>query len=361
MFCPKCGNEMPSYAKKCRVCGAEKQSATSTNNDSKKTNGCLLAIGIAIAFVVGMIFFCMALCSPLVGGDAGTIMQVVGLTAFFVAGIIITAKKKNYGLLKMIAVIAAMYYVVWFLATKNIPEFIRAIPGSDFLSVWWLYIIIVYAVAVVAMLIVTKSIAFSHKTELVGLQYIDGDLMILQGDNRYKMSGYYLMKAKLHGIVICTHMDEEDDAAGKTVVTINSAISEDELEDYCQQNPQVAKIVAYLQQKASEEEEVTVADIIHDVTPRPVIQSAGGIAAAKVMKKTHKWIKMLTFAAISLAYYLGITKLLMGMHNEKEVTNLVFGGFIVSFILLAIFLVVRHKVVLPKISGFTTNMILVLR
>ena len=153
--------------------------------------------GIIICAILGIVLFTLILASSAAGGDGGTIMHAIGWIGLSALGIFYAVKKQDRVVLIAVIIGTVAYYINWFLATNNIPEFIRAIPGSSFIFVWWLWIAVIYAAAMCVFWVYAKNFASRHFPEVVGKQFIDGDLMLLQGNNRYKMCGYYLMKARL--------------------------------------------------------------------------------------------------------------------------------------------------------------------
>ncbi|MBE5759364.1 MAG: zinc ribbon domain-containing protein [Clostridiales bacterium] len=332
-YCSECGHRIPDYTKKCRVCGSEKEESS--------------------IFRYTIIALIIIIISSWINGEIGIILQAIVMAVYFIALYRQLLENK-----KRVIITAIFYYIMWFLAKNNIPEFIRAIPGKDFVGIWLKYLIVLYITAFFVQLIVVKSFAAKYGKNLVDLQYTDSDLMILRGFNRYRMTGYYLTKAKLDRIVRFTQIKEDEETAEKTVVSINPNLSQEDRENYCSRNPQTQKIIAFLQHKEAKEEETTVVDIIHHVIPGPIIQSAGGLHTADLMKKICRRIEIMTLAAIMLAYYLGVTKLIMGMHNGKEIVNLAGSGFIISAVLLAICFALRKKFILSEISDSFTNIII---
>ena len=99
----------------------------------------------------------------------------------------------------MFAVVFIMiaYYLLVLGAVNNFPEFIRSIQGEDFVGLWWKYDIAVYVLALIAEIVVCTIITNHHKNTLINMNYSDSDLMLLQGFSSFKLTGYYLLKAKL--------------------------------------------------------------------------------------------------------------------------------------------------------------------
>ena len=169
---------------------------------------------------------------------------------------------------------------------KDFPYFIRKIPGEEVTRIIVIYVIIVFP-AILLFVRVGISIYLRCKVKNAKKEiYSDSDLMLLQGGDRYKMTGYYLLKARLHRIINYKEIKNEEMQVSSYSVDLNPELSGNVLEEYCEVNPQVKKIVHYITtQKEAGEENVRVADIIYQVKPTPEISSEGGKVADGYIKK----------------------------------------------------------------------------
>ena len=180
MICVKCGSYMPNYAKKCRICGREIPPDQGVLESIQSRLLQVLA-GVGI-FLWGMFGAVMVLVSVMFG-EMGVVVQPVGMTLLFSLLLVTQKNRQGPDFVKKLLVVAGLYYVVWGLSVNNIPEFLRAIPGSDFIPLWWLFAAAVCAAAVFLQLMLAKKAAAENREQLERLSFTDGDLMILQNYN----------------------------------------------------------------------------------------------------------------------------------------------------------------------------------
>lgn len=290
-----------------------------------------LIIGVGL-FLIFLLFI-----GPVIGGDTGLVVHVIAFTLLALAVLILRICEKPASKAILVGIMV-IYYLLVFGAVNNFPECIRIIPGNAFIKLWWTYSMAVYVLTLFAVLLAWAIIILSRKQKLSNMDYSDNDLMLLQDFSRYKLSGYYLIKAKLYGIIKYSTTKETEDTDSMVLVELNTKLPKKKLADYCDQDPQVKKIVEYLNERKEEKYEYTrVSDVVNGVKPEPEIQSAGGRAATDMLGLLKKVKTIIVWIAIALVYYVGYTKLFMGMHNGKAVEALAFGGFLISYIILAIF------------------------
>lgn len=231
--------------------------------------------------------------------------------------------KKKPGLLRKGGLTFALFLAMTFGAINDFPEVIRAIQGEDFIGIWM--VILVVALIIGTMISVRRPFAALAPLaeEAKTKQWSDSDIMWLFGLNRYKRIGYYLLKAKLHKILVFRVIEEEQTY---TRVEINPALGERELTSYCDRNPLVKQIVAYIKEKETAENPVVrVEDIVRDVNVQATVKSQGRVfweeciaKRAELYKKADKFFWWCVWGA----YYVGLTKLMLGICREKPVTNL---------------------------------------
>ena len=107
------------------------------------------------------------------------------------------------------------------LGAMNIPEFIRRIPGSEFIGIWVVWAILISTLSLVCQAVLVSSRGTKARSKLLGSVYSDMDLMILKKADRYRIIGYGLLKAKLHNVVVFTHVEAGENTAAKTLVSVN--------------------------------------------------------------------------------------------------------------------------------------------
>ena len=161
---------------------------------------------------------------------------------------------------------------------NNAPEFIRSIKGEDFIGIWLGYSLVVSIIGALIVTIVVSSFCKAKSKEANAKIYSDGDLMLIQGFDRYKRVGYYLLKAKLHNVIKYTETAPNGEVNGTIAVDINRNIPESELNKYCEQNPNVGKIVEYIKARksSSDELDIKVDDIVFNIVTNATTQSDGG-------------------------------------------------------------------------------------
>ena len=181
--------------------------------------------------------------------SSGAIGLAVVITLCTIFAIFLCVKIEYKRGVKVSAGILVIDAIVAFFATHNIPEFIRAIKGPDFLGIWAIFSLIIIGTALITGSIISLIIAKRNLEEAKNKIYADGDLMILSGFNRFRLMGYYLLKARLHGIVKEKENNPDDESGESSPIAkmiINPDISEEEQEKYFNENPQVKKIAEYI-------------------------------------------------------------------------------------------------------------------
>lgn len=298
-------------------------------------------IGICIAGFVFIALVALVFSSSEVGGEAGLALLSFSIISLSIGTFVFGIVKKKKKVIIITIIVVSIYSLMLIGVVNDEPYFIRKIQGEDFISVWAIYALIVLVIAFITEVIYT--IAYSKGKCKIAKEkiYADSDLMLLQNFDRYKLIGYYLLKAKLHNIIKYSITESSEESDSMVIVDINPDIGDEKLKKYCAENPQVNKIVDFIKsQKATVEDSgetekhtVRVADVIYNVIPNPEIQSDGGLFATNCIEKIRKVTKTIFWLGIGLIYYLNTTKLMMGMYNEKETSNLIFtyifGGFIV--------------------------------
>ena len=229
--------------------------------------------------------------------------------------------------------------VLWLICLgvmNDFPYFIRKIPGEEVTRIIVIYVVIVFPALLLFIRISSSVYLRSRVKKVKTKKYSDSDLMLLQGGDRYKMTGYYLLKAKLHRIINYTEIKNEEMQISAYSVDVNRELPANVLEEYCEANPQVKKIVHYIaEQKEAGEETVRMADIIYRVKPASEISSEGGKSADLYIKGAAYGGNTLFALYILVFIYCSITKLMMGIFNEKPTEYLV-GFTIIGLIVVCV-------------------------
>jgi len=209
---------------------------------------------------------------------------------------------------------------------KDKPSFIYKIPGETFIG-------IMIAWAVLVLPVVLRFADGKVKRYLkknVGLAkqetYSDSEIMLLKKFDRYMATGYYLLKAKLHGIIEYKETVTEETSVRTYGVELNPNLSEEKRKEYCKTMPQIANIVEYLIQKHSAgEENVRVAGLVSDVESSLEFDSKK--TAFEYVKTADDFgIGGLLFCIFTLIYTF-ITKWMMCVYNSNTPQYFVLAGF----------------------------------
>ena len=227
--------------------------------------GGLLGISLVISFLNN--FDEISLSVLVVGGCIGTCIYNIF--------------KKNRSMIILSLCLLGAYGLIYLGVLFDIPRFLRKIPGEDFMRIICFYIIIVALATYAALSVGLRYLAARKAKEAGEKIYSDSDLLILQGVDRFQLMGYYLCKARLHNIIryrIYPGMEEDDDS--NVLLDVNPDVDPDTRAQYCKENPQVARIVEFIEQHKNIEKSAnalpSLVDIISGVHPSPIIQSDGG-------------------------------------------------------------------------------------
>ena len=291
----------------------------------KKSTAAQFFIGFGL-FVLAE-FIAMALSGMFFGMESENEPKMLAFVFIFMAPIfvaLIGIWKKKPGLLRKGGLTFALFLAMTFGAINDFPEVIRAIQGEDFIGIW--FIILVAALILGMLVSVRRPVAFFRPLaeEAKGMQWSDSDIMWLSGFDRYRRTGYYLLKARLHKILVLRVVEAEQTY---TCVEINPAFGEAELTSYCAKNPLVGRIVEYIKERQSSEKPVVrVAEIVRDLNVQALEKSPGRIFWHECMEKrkeVYGKADKIFWWCIWGAYCIGIMKLMLGICNEKPVEILV--------------------------------------
>ena len=137
-------------------------------------------------------------------------------------------------------------------------------------------------------------------------RYTDSDLMAIRKFVRVRVVGYYLLKAKLDGMV--EHAWKSGDENAVAVHTLRSAeVSAEEREAYCAKNPQVAGILEYL----DSHEDADPADIVavlRDVDPEPGDRTGAGLCTEKCYLLVKRFALAAALVCAALVWMPGFMK-----------------------------------------------------
>jgi len=233
-----------------------------------------------------------------------------------------------------------IFFLVYFtvvdsLASRDIPELIRKIPGTSFIGLLILWILFVFAVTGIILLIVFTGVTKAYSPEIREINLSNDDLMTLKNFNNSQRMTYYLLKGYLDRILILKKEKPDSNKKSELYIQISPYISEEDLKKYCKKNPDVAKIVKVIQASTSE---VTIKAIETITNFSPKTTRADSDLIAQINRKYRMIANCFFVAFIALAYYPGITKYIMGQHHSKPTGNLeTFLFFIFPIILIILY------------------------
>lgn len=240
--------------------------------------------------------------------------------------------------------ISIWYYIVFFifyflliesLASRDIPEFIRKIPGKSFIEILLLWIVFVLAVTGIVLRIVFTRVAKAYSPAIREINLSNDDLMTLNHFNNSQRMTYYLLKGYLDRILSLKKEKTDSDKKAQLYIRISPDIPKEELEKYCKRNPKVAKIVKVIQTSA-QEATINVIEAKTRFSPKATKSDSDLITQIKLK---YRMIANCFFVAfVALAYYPGITKYIMGKNHSKPTGNLeTFLFFIFPIILIILY------------------------
>ena len=146
-----------------------------------------------------------AFCTLLaVGGKPGFLLHGIFAAIFLVISLVIGIRKKATWLTRGSVLAGLVYYGIYICAAFGVPEFIRKIKGVHFVGLWASFAFCLLALALILIPLVCTHCKNKRLPHLLDLRYSDNELMTLQSFSRYRMAGYYLLKAKLHNIITYT-------------------------------------------------------------------------------------------------------------------------------------------------------------
>lgn len=288
--------------------------------------------------VAGIIGAVMILIPPFTGGRDGLEIQAYAVFCMFVFLLIVCVFIKNKSLRLRIFILDIAFFSGYHLqfagAVNDFPKFIRSIQGEYFVIMWLIYSVGIYFVAFCIQAMCNASISNRGLTKLQKETYSDNDIMLISGYSRYKYICYYILKAKTDGLINFTYLKNQEGL----LIHLNGYAAYITHDSYYKENPQIKQLVEFLRERIDfGKTQTTVEDVIMNFEPDVDICSSGGKVLAKRIFRADNFKNVIICIAFCLVYYVGITKLMMGMYNDKELFNLVIYGFPISYIMLWIF------------------------
>lgn len=276
-------------------------------------------VEIIVCFILSIIIGCSVLM-----GQSGFYLQFVCVLLLSVILIITGIVERIKKLYITTLIFGAVYGLMWMGVLFDEPYFIRKIQGENFISIWLAFATFVLIIAFVTELALVISRAGAGVPQAKDKLFSDSDLMLMQEFDRFQLAGYYLLKAKLHNII--KYEFEKSDEASEAIpsIELNEGFPKPYRDMYCKENPQVGKIVSYIEntKENDTDAQIRIADLIYSINPQPEIQSEGGLFADAYIKKLKKSANIIFAISTGVGFYPAITKLLMGMYNEKTLDNL---------------------------------------
>ena len=206
------------------------------------------------------------------------------------------------------------FVLTFILAYHDIPEFIRKIPGEDFLGIVFLVDCLTVLFGWICLVISEKIFIRNLLKKTKDMKFYDSDWM--RGFQKYDKVGYYVLKGILHRIlqVETTIIDGKKEY----YLQKNQQISDEELQQYCKKNPNVKRIIHFFN-----DEKKSLFEVIRNVLPDHVATSEDYKKFQSELKKIDA-IRQICFAAVvTLVMYFCCTKLIMGIHHGKAVELLI--------------------------------------
>lgn len=257
----------------------------------------------------------------------------------------------------------AVYFAVYCCAACNVPQSLKSIKASEFIS-WWsgnALTLELVMLAIVAVYTVIYGVTQCRKAreEL----FTDSDLMLMQSFDRYRVVGYYLLKAKMQGVLEFSVQETED---GNRIHTVKAAdISPEERAAYCAREPQVAKILDYLDSK-KDDAPTDIYSLERDVRVQIAFEKEGGFRVERTLAHISTVSAVATLICGALVWLTGFLKYVMCIYLNTTVQDLAFHvavgtpGF---FLVLGFFTMVmahiiwdltfKYPLVKHKAAGFT--------
>lgn len=290
----------------------------------KKGAGKQILIGFGLLTLAE--FIAMALSGILFGMEEGTEEKYLSFMFIYMGPIfvaLIGIWKKKSGLIGKGVIALVVLLAMTIGAMNDFPEVIRQIQGEDFVNVWMGILVAALVIGVFVSIRRPISFGVSLTEEIKTKSWSDSDIMWLSGFDRYRRMGYYLLKAKLHNVLV---FRAEEGEQNYTYVEINRSLGEPQLASYCEKNPLVKQIVEYIKKaESSDRPVVRVEDIVRNVTIQAKEKSQGRIIWEERLVKWKEAVKKadgIFWWFVLAAYYVGVTKLMLGICREKPVTEL---------------------------------------
>ena len=242
-------------------------------------------------------------------------------------------------------------YIKWFMclpgiftlahlgALTNFPPFIRSIPGTDFIGMWWIYALIVAVASFVICRILTNRIARDYIQTLQPQDYTDEDLMAMQSFTVPERNGYYVLKAKLHNLITVFFYEDASLNDPRPMVGFVDEKLEKIPKSYAPKNLFVSRILSFIRRKGAERRQgneplcVPLKDLLKR---NPVFPDLSEEKQAKLTEAATKYAKLsVPFAGVTsvLLFYPLVAKLFMGIYNHKASGNLILLTLAVGIVL----------------------------
>lgn len=225
--------------------------------------------------------------------------------------------------IKPVLLVAVPLVVFWHLYLRTVSDVykdLRKVKIADFINLWMERALRVEIITVAAVCLCVLIAALILLLWAKGRHYTDGDLMAIRKFARVRVVGYWLLKAKLDGMLEHGWHSLDDDSVAVHSLKVK-AVTPEERAAYCEKNPQVAPILEYLDAHTGSEP-VGIVAVLRDVQ----LDHGARTTAGRWVERFYTMVKQFAVAAAvvcgALVWLPGFTKYLISIFQKKTADDI---------------------------------------
>ena len=220
----------------------------------------------------------------------------------------------------LVAVPLASFWAVYLCAVCDIPKELRKVKIADFVNLWVKRALRVEIITVAAVCLCVLAAAIILLRWAKKQRFTDGDLMAVRKFARVRVVGYWLLKAKLDGML--EHSWESPNEESVAVHTLRVAdVSPEKRAAYCAETPQVARILEYLESQTGSKP-VGVVDVLRDVQPEHGERTVAGKRAELWYALVKKFAVAAAVVCAALVWLPGFSKYIISTFLGKSADDI---------------------------------------
>ena len=199
--------------------------------------------------------------------------------------------KRDWKPVVLVTVPLVTYWSLYLRVLTDETKELRKVKIAEFIDLWMHRAFRVEVITVVTVCLGVLAAALILLQWAKRKQYTDGDLMAIRKFTRVRVVGYWLLKAKMDGMLEHTWITPNEDSVAVHSLRV-ADVPQEERQAYCEKNPQIARILEYLDNQTGSEP-VGIVSVLRDVQ----VDHGQRTVMGKRVENWYTWVKRFALAA----------------------------------------------------------------